>query len=193
MYGATIFPHSIGVAATFNVTAAQEAGRVTAMESKRSGMEWVEGIGGGISQQPLWPRMYQTFGEDPFLAAEMVKAKTRGLQGVRDANGMTKEEDKVGAILSHYLGESFPLSGHDLSDSSLSSPSLSRFFLPPFQSAVSANVSAIMLSSSSINSVPIHSSPHLLSSTLRNTLNFTGPCVCLHLLSLDLSLDLSLS
>eukprot|EP01043_Picozoa_sp_COSAG02_P113735 COSAG02_NODE_49991_length_323_cov_0.924107_1_plen_87_part_10 len=69
--GATIFPHQINAAASFNVDATQEFGRITAKDTKAAGIPWLFAPILGIAVQPGWSRVMETFGEDPYLAGQL--------------------------------------------------------------------------------------------------------------------------
>ncbi|MGF1670139.1 MAG: glycoside hydrolase family 3 protein, partial [Balneolaceae bacterium] len=106
--GSTIFPQNINIGATFNPQFSYEAGWVTAYESADLGHHWNFAPVLDLGINPLWPRLWETFGEDPFLAAEMGKAYVNGFQGNSDI-----EPYKVAATAKHFLGYSNPSSGWD--------------------------------------------------------------------------------
>eukprot|EP00238_Polyblepharides_amylifera_P011923 CAMPEP_0196593602 /NCGR_PEP_ID=MMETSP1081-20130531/76062_1 /TAXON_ID=36882 /ORGANISM="Pyramimonas amylifera, Strain CCMP720" /LENGTH=167 /DNA_ID=CAMNT_0041917629 /DNA_START=197 /DNA_END=696 /DNA_ORIENTATION=+ len=66
--GATIFPQQINVGASFNPSLAEDMGQVTAKDTRLAGMHWAFAPILGIATQALWPRVFETFGEDPHLA-----------------------------------------------------------------------------------------------------------------------------
>ena len=78
--GATIFPHQIMAAATFNRTLVQQMGAITAKDTRAVGIPWTFSPILGIATQPLWARVYETFGEDPYLASQMGIAVIQGYQ-----------------------------------------------------------------------------------------------------------------
>ena len=110
--GATIFPHQINQAATFNTTATQQAGRITAKDTKAAGIPWVFTPILGIATKPAWSRVMETFGEDPHLAAEMGAATIRGLQGGEHggcSGGVCplNSPQAVAACAKHFIGCEF--------------------------------------------------------------------------------------
>src|SRR5438132_12979082 len=64
----TIFPQHIAMAATFDPAVVRLASEITAYEVRASGMVWNFSPVLDLGRMPLWPRFYETFGEDPYLA-----------------------------------------------------------------------------------------------------------------------------
>ena len=69
--GATLFPHNIAMAATGNVELMEKVGEIAARETRAVGIPWNFAPVLGLARQPLWPRVFETFGEDPYIAATM--------------------------------------------------------------------------------------------------------------------------
>src|SRR5688572_30248632 len=79
--GATLFPQEIGMAATWNPELMRRAAEITAIETRAAGIPWSFSPVLDLGRQPLWPRFWETFGEDPYLAKVMGVAFVRGLEG----------------------------------------------------------------------------------------------------------------
>lgn len=167
--GATIFPQSIGMAATWNPELVRKEGEITAIETRASGVPWNFNPVLGLGRQPLWPRLFETYGEDVYLASVMGAEYVKGLQGNDISNPV-----KVAACAKHYVGYSFPLSGKDRTPAWIPERMLRELFLPPFKSAIEAGAATVMVNSSEINGIPVHSSYYLLTEVLRNELGFDG-------------------
>jgi beta-glucosidase len=167
--GATLFPQSIAMAAAGNVELCEQEGRITAAEMRACGLAWNFNPVLGLGRQPLWSRMWETYGEDPYLAAKLGAAYIRGQQG----DDMSAP-DRVGTCMKHYLGYSVPLSGKDRTPAWIPNRMLGELLVPPFQEAVRAGTPTVMVNSSEINGVPIHSSPYALKTLLRDELGFEG-------------------
>jgi len=168
---ATLFPQSLGMAATWNLDLSKKEGEITAFEVRASGIPWNFNPVLGVGRNPLWPRLWETYGEDPHLVSVMGKAYVKGLEG--DNNDISAP-DKVAACMKHYLGYSVPLSGKDRTPAWIPKRMLREIFLTPFKGAVEAGVHTVMINSSDINGIPVHSSYHLLTEVLRNQLGFKG-------------------
>jgi len=169
--GATLFPQSLGMAATFNTSLVQKEGEITAFEVRASGIPWNFNPVLGVGRNPLWPRLFETYGEDTYLVSQMGKAYIKGLEG---ENNDINQPNKVAACMKHYLGYSFPLSGRDRTPAWIPERQLREIFLPPFAEAVKAGVHTVMINSSEINGIPVHSNKYLLTDVLRKELGFQG-------------------
>jgi len=167
--GATLFPQVIATAATWNPELAQRAGEISAFQTRAAGVPWNFYPVLDIGRQPLWPRMWETFGEDVLLATEMGKAYMRGLQG-NDIGA----KDKVAACLKHYAGYSLPMNGQDRTPAWIDERTLRQYVLPTFEAGVKASVATVMLNSGKINGVPGHANDDLLTEILKQEWGFKG-------------------
>jgi beta-glucosidase len=170
--GATLFPQETGMAATFNPDLAYREGEITAYETRASYIPWNFSPVLDLGRNPLWPRIYETFGEDPLVAATMGAAVIRGYQGNDIGN-----KYKVAACMKHYLGYSFPLNGKDRTPAWIPDRYMREYFLPSFTAAVKAGAKSVMINSSEINGIPVHASHYLLTDVLRGELKFDGIAV----------------
>ncbi|HJT68172.1 MAG TPA: glycoside hydrolase family 3 protein, partial [Pyrinomonadaceae bacterium] len=167
--GATLFPQETGMAATWNPELMKRASEITAAETRAAGIPWSFSPVLDLGRNPLWPRFWETFGEDPYLAKVMGVAFTRGLEGA-DVSSQTQ----VASSLKHYMGYSFPLTGRDRTPAWIPENYLREYFLPTFAAAVKAGARTIMINSGEINGVPGHINRHLLTEILRDELGFNG-------------------
>ena len=167
--GATLFPQEIGMAATWNPELMKRASEIAAMETRAAGIPWSFSPVLDIGRNPLWPRFWETFGEDPYLAKVMGVAFVRGLEG-----SDVSSEQQVASSLKHYMGYSFPLTGRDRTPAWIPENYLREYFLPTFDAAVKAGARTIMINSGEINGVPGHVNRHILTDILRTELGFKG-------------------
>jgi len=167
--GATLFPQEIGMAATWNPELMKRGSEIAAMETRAVGIPWSFSPVLDLGRNPLWPRFWETFGEDPYLAKVLGVAFVRGLEGTDVAS-----EDRVASSLKHYMGYSFPLTGRDRTPAWIPENYLREYFLPMFDAAVKAGARTIMVNSGEINGVPGHINHHLLTGILRDELGFKG-------------------
>ena len=167
--GATLFPQEIGMAATFNPELMKRAAEITAIETRAAAIPWSFSPVLDLGRNPLWPRFWETFGEDPYLAKVMGVAFVRGLEGA-DVSADTQ----VASSLKHYMGYSFPLTGRDRTPAWIPENYLREYFLPTFDAAVKAGARTIMINSGEINGVPGHINRHILTDILRTELGFKG-------------------
>jgi beta-glucosidase len=167
--GATLFPQEIGMAATWNPELMKRSSEIAAMETRAAGIPWSFSPVLDIGRQPLWPRFYETFGEDPYLTSVMGVAFLRGLEGSDVA-----AQDRVASSLKHYMGYSFPLTGRDRTPAWIPENELREYFLPSFAAAIKGGAHTVMVNSAEINGVPGHVNHHILTDILRGELGFKG-------------------
>lgn len=167
--GATLFPQPLGMAATWNPELMLRGSEIAAAETRAAGVPWNFSPVLDVGRQPLWPRLYETFGEDPYLVTVMGVAAVRGYQGTDPSTAQ-----HVGATLKHYVGYSFPFSGHDRTPALIPDVTLREIFLPPFAAAVRAGAVSVMVNSGEVNGIPGHVNKTLLIDILRGELGFEG-------------------
>lgn len=170
--GSTLFPHNIGMAASRNQDLVKKAAKITAIETRATGIPWNFDPVLDVGRQPLWPRFEETFGEDVYLVSTMGAAAIRGYE--EDSLG---EMTAVASCMKHFLGYSVPATGKDRTPSYIPDHVLREYILPPFKSAVDAGVSTVMINSGEINGVPVHGSKYYLTTILRDELGFEGVAV----------------
>lgn len=168
---ATLFPQSLAMAATRNPELVRKSAEITAYEVRASGIPWNFNPVLDVGRNPLWPRLWETFGEDPYLVSQLGEAYVLGLQG---GNPPTFGKAQVAACLKHYVGYSFPLSGKDRTPAWIPERMLREYFLPPFQTAVAAGAPTVMVNSAEINGIPLHSDGYLINQVLKDEMGFEG-------------------
>jgi beta-glucosidase len=171
--GSTLFPQEIAMAATFNREIAYKAGTITAYETRASYIPWNYSPVLDLGKTPLWPRICETFGEDPYLIKTMGASIIHGYQG----NDVIADKYHVAACMKHYLGYGDPLSGKDRTPAWIPDRYMREYFLPPFAEAVKEGAKTVMINSGEINGVPIHASHYMLTDVLRGELHFDGIAV----------------
>lgn len=167
--GSTLFPQELGMAATWNPALMQRSAEIAAMETRAAGITWSFSPVLDVGRHAMWPRLWETFGEDPYLATVMGTAFVRGLEG----NDLTSGR-RVASSLKHYVGYSFPLTGRDRTPAYIPEHALREYFLPPFAAAVKAGARTVMVNSGEINGVPGHINKSLLTDVLKTELGFDG-------------------
>ncbi len=170
--GSVLFPQQLNLAATWNPELARRAAEITAYEVRASGIPWNFSPVLDLGRNPLWPRFWETFGEDVLLAKTMGAEMVRGYQGDNPA-----APDRVAACMKHYVGYSMPLSGKDRTQAWIPERQLRQYFLPTFQAAVDAGALTLMINSGEVNGIPGHANAWLLKDVLRGELGFKGLAV----------------
>ena len=198
MTGATLFPHNIAMAATWNPALVRRAHEITAYETRAGGITWNFSPVLDVGRQPLWSRFFETFGEDVHLATVLGReavlgeqrdpraalqpllggsarttTTTRAARGARPVGG----EVFVAATGKHFLGYSIPVTGRDRTTAWIPERQLREYILPTFQAAIDAGLRTVMINSGDINGEPVHASRAILTDLLRGEMGFTGIAV----------------
>jgi beta-glucosidase len=161
--GCTIFPSPLSMSCSWDTAMQQQIAAVTAKEMKATGSQWAFSPNLDIVRDPRWGRTGETFGEDPFIVAQMGVATIRGLQ-----------ENGVAACAKHLVAGSQPVNGLNKAPSDISERTLNEIFLPPYRAAVQAGVMSVMPAHNELNGVPCHAHKALMTGLLRETWHFNG-------------------
>ena len=162
--GATIYPHNIGLGATWNPELVEEVAAQVAQDVRAVGNHWTFAPVADVARDARWGRFYESFGEDPLLASELVTASVRGFE----ASG------EVAATVKHFAGYGESLIGFDRSPAFLDLRTLRTTHLPSFAAGIDAGAMTLMVNSGSVNGVPVHASPYMLQEVAREQLGFDG-------------------
>lgn len=166
--GATLYPQQISLAATFNKDLLYEMAVNVAQDVKFCGIPWNFSPVLDVGRNPMWPRFWETFGEDPYVVSEL---------GCGIVKGYQEGDTLMAACLKHYVGYSDPRNGHDRTPAYIPERQLREIFLPPFANAIRAGAKTVMVNSSEWNGEPVHASHFLLTKVLREELGFKGVAV----------------
>lgn len=172
--GGTLFPQPINVAASFNTELARTMAEVTAYESRAADCPWVFNPTIDLGRDPRWPRIWESYGEDPVVESRMVEAAIAGYQG-SDPNHLGKYN--VATSVKHYLAYGAPFSGKDRTPAYVSPQVLREKYFAPFKAAAQAGALTFMANSASVNGVPVHASYEYLTQWLKKDLNWDGMIV----------------
>ena len=167
--GATLFPHNIGLAGSWNPALARDIARSTAKTMRATGSQWNFAPVADIGVDPRWGRFYETFGEDAFLSSRFVGAAVHGLQ--QDDLG---KSESVAATVKHFVGYGAGAGGQDRAPADISPRALRTVHLPPAEAGLEAGAATVMANSGSVNGTPVHASSALLTDLLRAELGFGG-------------------
>ena len=181
---ATVYPQAIGLGATFddvlvNKIAASISDEARAMynASVKNGYHnryggltfWTPNI--NIFRDPRWGRGQETYGEDPFLTAQIGVAFVKGMQGT-DPNHL-----KVAACAKHFAVHSGPERLRHEFNAQASPRDLRETYLPAFHALVNAGVEAVMCAYNRTNNEPCCGNTFLLQDVLRKEWGFKGHVV----------------
>ncbi|WP_300729281.1 glycoside hydrolase family 3 N-terminal domain-containing protein [uncultured Bacteroides sp.] len=170
----TLFPQGINMGAAFNRELTQKGAEISAYETKASCIPWTYAPVVDLGRDPRWPRMWENYGEDCYVNAEMGKAAVRGFQG-EDPNHIG--EYNVAACMKHYMGYGVPVSGKDRTPSSISRSDMREKHFAPFLAAVRNGALSVMVNSGVDNGMPFHANKEFLTEWLKEDLNWDGMIV----------------
>ena len=165
----TVFPISLGEAASWDPAAVERAASVAAAESAASGVRWTFAPMVDVARDARWGRISEGAGEDPYLGAAMARARVMGFQG-KDYSGPTK----VVACAKHWVAYGAAESGRDYNTTDVSEWTLREVYFPPFKAAVDAGVGTFMSAFNDLNGVPTSANPFTLTKVLRDEWKFDG-------------------
>ncbi|MDZ7923160.1 MAG: glycoside hydrolase family 3 N-terminal domain-containing protein [Marinagarivorans sp.] len=173
VYGATLFPHNIGLGATHNPALIKRIGEATAREVRATGIDWVFAPTIAVAQNDFWGRTYESYSEDPALIAQFSGAMVEGLQGTfGSANYLDNQH--VLACAKHFIGDGGTFGGDDQGDSRISEQELISVHGAGYLPAIESGAQTVMASFSSWNGEKMHGNRYLLTDVLRGPLNFDG-------------------
>jgi len=186
MYGATVFPHNIGLGATRDPALVEQIGHITASETRASGPQWSFSPCICSPQDDRWGRTYEGFGEDPNLVIQMETA----IDGLQGPPGHLADRDRVLATAKHFAGDGDTTYGTSTGDykidqgvSVTNRPDFWAKALKQYVPAVQKHdVGTVMPSYSSVdwtedgvgNPIKMHGNKELLTNVLKGSMNFDG-------------------
>jgi len=170
VYGATLFPHNIGLGATRDPELVERVARATARETRATGIDWTFSPVVAAARDERWGRTYEAFGETAELASLLGPAHIRGLQGAR----LGADENSILACAKHFVGDGGTHRGKDQGNTITTAEQLLDVHLKQYEDAIAAGVGSIMVSFSSVNGKKMHASHTLLTDVLKGQMKFQG-------------------
>ena len=165
----TIFPISLGEAATWDTAMIKKASRIAAVEATAAGVNWTFAPMVDLSVDPRWGRVSESAGEDPYLGSAIARARVQGFQGEN-----LEEHNTLLACVKHFAAYGAPKAGRDYHTVDMSDRRLRNVYLPPYKAAVDAGVASVMTSFNELNGVPVTASKYLMTDILREEWGFEG-------------------
>jgi beta-glucosidase len=170
--GCTCFPMAIAMGSMWDTKLMQQLGTVAAAEARAVGIEQGFAPMLGLARDPRWGRVEESYGEDPYLVAQLGTFYIEGLQGM---GAERFGPDHIIATPKHFVADGEPWAGANGEDFEISERVLREIYLPPFESAIRvAHAGSIMPAHHAINGVPCHVNTWLLDEVLRKEWGFQG-------------------
>ena len=175
VYGATLFPHNIGLGAARDPALIERIGHATAEQVRATGITWAFAPTLAVVQNPRWGRTYESYSSDPDLVRSYGEAMVRGLQGKLGS------PTSILATAKHYLGDGGTFHGKDQGETRTSEANLARTHAAGYYGALKANVRTVMVSYSSFTDTAtgkrwgkMHGNAHLVGDVLKHRMGFDG-------------------
>ena len=169
--GGTLFPQNINVAATFNREVARKSAEATAYETRAVSIPWTYSPTVDLGRDARWPRIWENFGEDCYLSAEMGKAMVLGFQG-EDPNHI--DQHHIATSMKHFMGYGVPWTGKDRTPAYISPADLREKHFAPFLAGIQAGALTVMVNSASVNGMPMHANKDILTGWLKEETGWDG-------------------
>ena len=173
VFGATVFPHNIGLGAARNPQLIEAIGEATAAEVVASGIDWTFAPTLAVVRDDRWGRTYEGYSESPEIACDYAARLVRGLQGDAVGNELGGPL-KVLATAKHFIGEGGTKDGIDQGSTRCTERELRELHGRSHMSAIAAGVQVVMASFNDWNGEKLHGHKHLLTHVLKEQMGFTG-------------------
>jgi len=171
----TIFPIPLGLAASWDLDAVSEVGRVSAYEAADDGlnMTWAPMV--DVSREPRWGRFSEGFGEDTFLTSQMGSTMVKAMQGKSAADRFS-----IMTSVKHFAAYGAVEGGRDYNTVDMSPQRLFQDYLPPYKASLDAGSGGVMVALNSLNGTPATADGWLLKDVLRGDWKFKGITISDH-------------
>ena len=160
----TLFPHALAQGSTFNTALIQRMTEAAGEEAKAIGIHQILSPVLDIARELRWGRVEETFGECPYLIAEMGIAFIKGYQ-----------KNRITCMPKHFVAHGTPSGGLNCAQVSGGERELRSLYLYPFRRVIKeTNPLAVMTCYSAYDGVAITGSPYYMTDILRGELGFKG-------------------
>ncbi|GLY54096.1 exo 1,3/1,4-beta-D-glucan glucohydrolase [Lentzea sp. NBRC 102530] len=176
VYGATVFPHNIGLGATQDPCLIRDINAATAEQIRATGQDWAFSPTLAVVQDDRWGRTYEGFSEDPRITRAYGYEAVRGLQ---DNAKKRISEDGVIATAKHFLGDGGTTGGKDQGVNAFSEKDMINLHGQGYYGALAAGAQSVMISFNSwtndvINEGKVHGSKYVQTGILKEKMGFDG-------------------
>lgn len=175
VYGATIFPHNIGLGAAHDVELIERIAEATGQSTRATGVTWTFAPTVAVAQNARWGRTYESYSSQPALIREYAAAYVKGMQGLLDRDG------NVVATAKHFIGDGATDGGKDQGNALVTQAQMINVHGQGYYGAIEAGVQTVMASFNSWNDIAagkdygkMHGSRDLLTVALKEKMGFDG-------------------
>ena len=173
LLGPTSFPNSVAIGSTWDPAVAEWMAAAIAEEARAIYATGTKGLTFWSPvvepvRDPRWGRTGESYGEDPFLAAEMARGFVRGMMG-SDPKYL-----KAVPTAKHYFANNSEFDRH-VSSSNMDGRDMREFYLYPYKRLIEdEHLPSIMSSYNAVNHVPTSASAFYLDTLARRTYGMKG-------------------
>lgn len=172
VYGATLFPHNIGLGAARDADLIHKIGQATAKEVAATGIEWMFAPTVAVVRDDRWGRTYESFSEHPDIVASYAGPMVTGVQGEIGDTFLT--DYRRIATAKHFVGDGGTQNGIDRGDTLATEQELRDIHAAGYYTAIAAGVQSVMASFNSWNGKRVHGDRYLLTEVLKEQMGFDG-------------------
>jgi beta-glucosidase len=176
----TIFPHNAGLGSSRDPALVQAVYNIAAQEALAVGINWTFGPFSGVVWDYRWGRVYESFGGDPTLVADLVRAAVIGFQGPGGIGSGTPGVGGAVACAKHFAGDGQmgPPSHNggvvDRGVITVDLPTMTTWGINPYIPAIQAGLGCIMVSDATWNGVSLTMDSQMITTILKGQLGFKG-------------------
>ncbi|WP_233210829.1 MULTISPECIES: glycoside hydrolase family 3 protein [unclassified Pseudoxanthomonas] len=175
VYGATIFPHNIGLGAAHDVELIERIAEATGQSTRATGVTWTFAPTVAVAQNARWGRTYESYSSQPALIRDYAAAYVKGMQGMLDKDG------NVVATAKHFIGDGATDGGKDQGNATVTQSQMINIHGQGYYGAIESGVQTVMASFNSWNDVAagkdygkMHGTRDLLTVALKDKMGFDG-------------------
>jgi len=175
VFGATIFPHNIGLGAARDPKLIEEIGAATGKAVRATGIAWVFGPTVAVVRDDRWGRTYEGFSEDPRIVQDYAGVYVKGLQGA------FRDDANVIATIKHYMGDGGTENGVNAGVTKAGEREMMNVQAPGYFSGLQAGAQTVMASFNSWTDTDtgkvhgkLHGSQRALTGILKDEMGFDG-------------------
>jgi len=178
VFGATLFPHNIGLGAAQDPCLVRKVAQATALQVRVTGLDWTFAPTVAVPRDDRWGRTYEGYSEDPRITRAYATEAVLGLQGTGD-----RRIDKAGVIATakHFIGDGGTDKGVDQGVNMSSEAEMINIHGQGYYGAIAAGAQTVMASFNSwtneelgITEGKIHGSEKVLTRILKQKIGFDG-------------------
>jgi beta-glucosidase len=178
VFGATVFPHNIGLGAAADPCLIRDISKATAEQIRATGQDWAFAPTLAVVRDDRWGRTYEGYSEDPRITRAYGYEAVRGLQ---QNDSRRLDDDGVLATAKHFIGDGGTIGGKDQGVNPSSEADMINIHGQGYYGALAAGAQTVMVSFNSwtntdlgINEGKLHGSKRAVDEILKRKMGFDG-------------------